>query len=198
MAPNSSTGRRKTHKNEEKTVRCPVEGCEKEVLARGLHLHVRRSSSNGHGDQGEIPEDVDLDSAQEVGTKEVEMEYPEERDSETVARQCPYCERPYTGKHGVMIHLGQVAGRKNHPEDAPEQYEPDDFALVNVDDSENIVEVVEEATTMPSTDRRRDQADAPGMGGGVDPESVKKHIEDLEEQGLEEEAERARKMLLSD
>jgi hypothetical protein len=193
MSPNQN--RRKKHKNDEKTVRCPVEGCEKEVLSRGLHLHVSRSSSDNHGEQGEIPDGVDLDKAKEVGTQEVEMNYPEERESEQVARLCPYCERPYRGKHGVMIHLGQVAGRKNHPKDATEQHEPDDFAIVHVDKNENVVEVVEESTSMPSTERRQE---AESNGDSLDPDEVREYIEGLREQGLEEQAERAEQMLLSD
>jgi hypothetical protein len=194
MAKKTST-KTKKHKNNEKTVKCPAEGCEKEVLARGLHLHVRRSSGNGHGEQNEIPDDLDLDNAEEVGTREVEMNYPEERESEQVARLCPYCERPYRGKHGVMIHLGQVAGRKNHPEDAPERHEPDDFAIVHVDENENVVEVVEEPTSMPSTERRQEQE---AEGGSLDADEVREYIDGLREQGLEEEAERAEQMLLSD
>lgn len=195
--PPDSGGRRIKHTNKEKTVKCPVEGCEAETLARGLHLHVMRTSGNGHGPQNELPEDVDLDKAEEVGSREVQMEYPEERDSEQVARLCPYCERPYRGKHGVMIHLGQVAGRKNHPEDATEQHEPEDFAIVHVDENENVVEVVEEGTSMPSTERRREREADPELGS-LSPEKVRAYIEDLREQGMEQEAERAEKMLLSD
>jgi hypothetical protein len=184
----------KTHKNKEKTVQCPVEGCEKEVLSRGLHLHVRRSSGGGHGEQDEIPPDINLDDAKVVGDREVEMDYPEHRDSEQVARLCPYCERPFRGKHGVMIHLGQVAGRKNHPEDAPKRHEPDDFSIVHVDENENVVEVVEEGTSMPSTERRLEKTDI-GIGS-LNEEKVQEYIEGLREQGLDSEAERAEKMLL--
>jgi hypothetical protein len=193
--PPGSGGKRKKHKNDEKTVKCPVEGCEKEVLSRGLHLHVRQTTGEGHGPQDELPEDIDLDKAEEVGSREVEMEYPEERESEQVARLCPYCERPYRGKHGVMIHLGQVAGRKDHPEDAPEQHEPNDFAIVHVDENENVVEVVEEGTAMPSTERRREQE---AKTGSLDPDEVQEYIDGLREQGLDEEAERAEQMLLRD
>lgn len=149
-----------------------------------------RSSGNGHGLQNEIPNDLDLDKAEVVGSKEVEMEYPEERESEQVARLCPYCERPYRGKHGVMIHLGQTAGRKDHPEDAPERHDPDDFSIVHVDEDENVVEIVEEPTQMPSTERRQESDEQP------DPEQVKLHIQELREKGLNEEADRAEKMLL--
>lgn len=187
-----SQDKKKKHQNQEKTVRCPVDGCGKEVLSRGLHLHVSRSSSGGHGEQGMIPEGVNLDNAEEVGSREVEMEYPENRDSEKVARLCPYCERPFRGKHGVMIHLGQTKGRKNHPEDAPEQHEPDDFAVVEVDDRENVVEVVEEPTSLPSTERRQEKEES------LDPDDVRQHIQELREQGLDEQAEKAEKMLLND
>jgi hypothetical protein len=179
------------HKNEEKTVVCPVDGCEKECLSRGLHLHISRSSGDGHGEQGEIPDGVSVEDAEEAGKREVEMNYPEERYSENVSRICPYCERPFRGKHGVMIHLGQTAGRKNHPEDAPERWDLDDFAIVRVDENENIVEVVEEATQMPSTERRQ------GEGGDVpDAENVREYIDGLREQGLDEEADKAEQMLL--
>lgn len=185
-------GKRNKHKNNEKTVRCPVDGCEKEVLSRGLHLHVSRSSGNGHGERGEVP--VDLDKAEEVGTREVEMKYPEDRESETVARLCPYCERPFRGKHGVMIHLGQTAGRKNHPENPKDKHDMDDFAIVHVDENENVVEVVEEGTSMPSTERRRES----GGKEDLDEGKIRDYINDLREQGLEEEAEKAEKMLLRD
>jgi len=77
------------HKNKEKTVICPVEGCEKEALSRGLHLHVRQSTSGNHGTQGEVPIDVGLENPEAAGEREVEMEYPEDRDSEDVARLWP-------------------------------------------------------------------------------------------------------------
>lgn len=191
MSPDSGT-KTKNHKNDEKTVRCPVEGCNEEVLSRALHLHVGRSSGGGHGTPGEIPEGVNLDDAEKVGSREVEMEYPEERDSEQVARLCPYCERPYRGKHGVMIHLGQTKGRKDHPEDAPERHEPDDFAIVEVDENENVIEIVDEAQSLPTTERRKETEDS------IDKKEVRKHIKDLREQGLDEEADRAEKMLLGE
>jgi hypothetical protein len=195
MSPQSSS-KKKSHKNDERTVRCPVEGCEKETLARGLHLHVMRSSGKGHGETGEIPDSVNLDEAETVGTKEVNMDYPESRDSEKVARLCPYCERPFRGKHGVMIHLGQIAGRKNHPEDAAERHEPEDFDIVHVDENENVVEVVEEGTSMPSTERRKEREES--SGEQLDSENVREYIQSLKDEGREEEAERAEKMLLGD
>jgi hypothetical protein len=195
--PDGGSSKKKKHRNEEKTVICPVEGCDKEVLSRGLHLHIYRSSGNGHGESKDIPDHINLEDAEVVGERNVTMEYPEKRESEKVARLCPYCERPFRGKHGVMIHLGQMKGRKNHPEDGPDQFEPDDFAIVHVDENENVVEVIEEgdAEAMPSTQRRREEA---GELGSLSPEKVREYIDDLREQGLDEEADRAETMLLSD
>lgn len=195
MVADKSDAKTKSHTNEERTVRCPVDGCEEETLARGLHLHILRSDGNGHGPQNDIPDGIDLDDAETVGRKQVEMDYPEHRNPEDVARLCPYCERPFRGKHGVMIHLGQMQGRKNHPENPTEKHDPDDFAIVEVDDKENVTKMVEEPETMPSTDRRREAAAA---GKGVDEEQVRKHIESLREEGLDEQADRAEEMLLPD
>lgn len=178
---------RKQHQNDEPTVLCPVAGCDAEPLSRAVHLHVMQSAGDGHGEQGTIPSDVDLDAAEEVGSREVEMQYPESRDQETVARLCPYCGRPYRGKQGVMIHLGQVEGRKDHPNNATDRHNPEDFAVVEVDSDGNIVEVVEEAAkhNMPSTEKR--------IGIKKD---VKEYVAFLEERGLDEEADKAKTMLL--
>lgn len=131
------------HTNEERKVKCPVKTCDETPFARGLHLHVKRSSGDGHGPHMEIPDHLDLDDPDPAGTGEIEMEYPDERSSEDVTRLCPYCRRPQRGKNGVMIHLGQVAGRKNHPENPTEKHEPTDFPVVEVDSDENVVEVVD-------------------------------------------------------
>lgn len=185
---------KKSHTNDEETVRCPVEGCDKEVLRRALHLHVNRKVGDGHGKQGVIPEGVNLDEAETVGTEEVTMEYPSERDTESVNRLCPYCERPFNGKQAVMIHLGSMAGRKDHPENATEHHNMDDFAIVRVDNNQNIIEVVEPGVELPTSKRRRKES---GEGiRNIPDEEIKEHIEDLRNKGLEEEAQRAETMLL--
>lgn len=154
---------RTTHRNDERTVRCPAtysDGteCGDEKLARGLHLHVLRKNDDAHGPQGEIPVELNLDEAETVGTKSVDLDYPDERASEDVARQCPYCGVPFRGKQGLAIHFGQVVGRKNHPKDREEFPDPTDCPVVHVDDKENIVEVVENDATMPSTSQRNDES----------------------------------------
>jgi len=125
----------------ERVVRCPVEGCDAEHPSRGLHLHLMRSVGDGHGEQGDYPV-VDIDDLEEVGRKEVAVDYPDERESESIARLCPYCGDHFSGKEGVMIHLGQMAGRKNHPPNASAVHEPADFAVVELDEDENITSVV--------------------------------------------------------
>jgi uncharacterized C2H2 Zn-finger protein len=178
----------KKHSNQERTVKCPVEGCDYEGLARSLHLHVRQSSNEGHGPHGDIPDHIDLQSAETVGTQKVEMDYPESRDVETVARQCPFCGMVFNGKHGVMIHIGQTTGKKNHPEDATEQVETEDLPVVELDDDENIVNVVEGDAKMPSTKRRQQKESEESR--------VKKYIKRLREEDKDEEADIAEQELL--
>lgn len=129
------------HSNDERTVRCPVEGCDATPLARGINLHINRSSGDGHGPNGEVPAHISLDNLETVGEREVEMDYPEERDNEKHARLCPYCNQTFTGVQGLMIHLGQTAGRKNHPANPKDRHEPEDFPRVKVDAEGNVQQV---------------------------------------------------------
>lgn len=176
------------HSNEERTVQCPVDGCDYEGLARSLHLHVRQSSGDGHGPHGDIPERINLDDAKTVGTQRVEMNYPESRDVENVARQCPFCGMVFNGKHGVMIHLGQTAGKKNHPEDAPEQIDDDDLPIVELDEDKNIINTIEGDSIMPSTKRRQEKE--------AEENRIKQYINRLREEGKDEEADIAETELL--
>ncbi|PAU79744.1 hypothetical protein CK500_16035 [Halorubrum salipaludis] len=174
------------HRNDERTVNCPVDGCEDEVLARGINLHVRRSAGNGHGEQGEVPAGISFDDLETVGSEPVEMNYPEERDTERVARLCPYCGTSFVGKQGVLIHLGQVAGRKNHPEGAADYHRPEDFPRVRVDEEENITAVIEqEPVAGPS-----------GSEVTIPVARVYHYIGKLLSQNRSEEAQRARRYLL--
>lgn len=176
------------HLNEENVVKCPVEGCSHTGLSRGMHLHVRQSSGNGHGPNGDVPEHLSFDNLEVVGTQEVEMNYPSERDVEDVARLCPFCRRPFSGYQGVMIHLGQMEGKENHPEDSSEQVEKDDCPVAHVDENRNVIEIVEEGSLMPSTKRRRT--------GVVDRSDVVDFIEWLENHGYDDAVEKGEQMLL--
>lgn len=87
------------------------------------------------------------------------MKYPVKREVEDVARLCPYCEKPFRGGHGVIIHLSQVKGKDDHPADADELHDADDFPIAHVDEAGNIIEVVdpeEGDPVMPSTQKRRE------------------------------------------
>ena len=137
------------HTNDERTVRCPVEGCDATPLARGINLHLRRSSGGGHGPRGEVPDHISTDNLETVGAESVEMDYPEERDTENRARLCPYCNQTFAGEQGIMIHLGQTAGRKNHPANPKDRHEPSDFPRVEVDAKGTIQRVVDTAETTP-------------------------------------------------
>jgi peptide subunit release factor 1 (eRF1) len=157
------------------------------VLTRGLHLHVLRKNDETHGPQGEAPPGLHVDNAETVGSRPVEVDYPEERASEDVARLCPYCQTPFKGKNGVLIHLGQVAGRKNHPGNASVVHEPSDFPVVELDEDENVVAVVE-GHILSSVQRPHDEA--------IPVERVYRYIADLVSEGRSDEAKRARQRLL--
>ncbi|MFC7059073.1 hypothetical protein [Halovenus salina] len=131
------------HRNDERTVHCPVEDCDATPLARGINLHVNRSSGNGHGPRGEVPDRITFENMETVGSEQVEMDYPEERDTEDAVRLCPYCSRPCEGTNGVLIHLGQVAGRRNHPENPDEKHSQEDFPRAEVDEQGNITHLVD-------------------------------------------------------
>ena len=133
-----------------RVVRCPIEGCDAEHPSRGIHLHIMRSVGDGHGDQGDYPA-VNTDDLVEVGREAVDVDYPDERESESVARLCPYCRQPFSGKEGVMIHLGLVAGRKGHPENASEVHDPDDFPRAERDADENLTAVSNSGVTSADT-----------------------------------------------
>jgi hypothetical protein len=143
------------HRNDERTVRCPVEGCDAEKLARGIHLHVRQSAGDGHGPQGDTPDHIDFDNLETVGTESVAMDYPDERDTENVARLCPYCAQPCQGKNGVLIHLGQMEGRQNHPPDAADLHSEEDFPIVEVDERGNIISVADEPVDRRESDSEK-------------------------------------------
>jgi len=188
----SNAHQTRNHINEERTVHCPVEDCDATPLARGVHLHVTRSVGNGHGPQGEVPDGLDLDNLETAGTKEVSMDYPEHRKTENVARLCPYCERPFRGKQGVLIHLGQTLGRKDHPSILPDDLDPDSFSIVKLDKHDNIVEVVEEADmdVLPSAKKRQSDEEREEL-----PEKVREYIAELRAEGKDDEADRAEELL---
>ena len=178
------------HTNSEKVVKCPVEGCDHEGLSRGIHLHVRQSSGNGHGEHGDTPENLDFDNLETVGEKSVEMDYPDERTEEESARLCPYCGNAFKGFRGIKIHLGQKHGKGVHPDDATD-IEKSDCPIARVDEDMNVIEIVEDKSIMPST-KKRIEAES----DSVSLEAVHQFIEDIRNEGHEQVAEKAESQLL--
>lgn len=178
-----------SHTNKEDVVKCPIEGCTHDGLSRGIHLHVMQSSGNGHGPHGDIPEHLDFGSLETVGEKNVEMKYPDEQETSETVRLCPFCGRAFQGYRGLKIHLGQKVGHGVHPVDAKDVAKTD-APIAHVDDDMNVIEIVEEATLMPSTKRRLMNENS------IPREKVIDFIEALTDGGHEQAAEMARNQLL--
>lgn len=176
--------------NTERTVKCPVENCGAEKLARGIHLHVRQSKGSGHGPQGEVPDDLDLEDLETVGSQEVSMDYPETRNTERVGRQCLFCEEVFQGKQGVMIHLGRVAGQGPHPEDSKKEIDPEELAIVHLGEERDIVEKIDEPVVLPSTRRRREREREISLE-----QKIRTVIEEFRQEEKDEAAERLEEVL---
>ena len=175
-----------TDNDDEQKVRCPIEGCDREVSARGLYLHVRQTDGDGHGPTGEVPDGVDLDTAVTVGQQEGK-DAPDGLDDEVYARLCPHCTQICGDLEELRRHLDQNAGWKNHPENANVQYAPEDFPRVVLDSAGDLERVV--ATTPP------DPADILGKGA-VPLARVFELIADLTTDGEKRTAHRVRRALL--
>lgn len=179
--------------NPERTVNCPVPGCNAEKLARGIHLHVRQSKGDGHGPQGEIPDEISLKNLETVGSKKVSMDYPETRETEQVGRRCPYCKEVFRGKHGVMIHLGRSTGKGPHPENAKGQVHAEDLTIVHIDENGSIIETVEDPTVMPSTKQRREREKDASLEV-----QIRGVIEEFQQEGKDAAADRLEDVLDND
>lgn len=177
------------HNNSESVVKCPVNDCNHEGLSRGIHLHVRQSSGDGHGPHGDVPENLNFDDLEQVGEKDVQMDYPDERNEEDVVRLCPFCGRAFNGFRGIKIHVGQKKGHGVHPDDATD-ITKEDCPIAHVDDDMNVIEIVEENAIMPSTKRRIEGEDT------VDYDDVLQLVEEFEDEGEQEVADRIRDRLL--
>lgn len=132
--------------NNEEKVKCPIEGCNSETVARGLFMHIFQTDdpeNKGHYPRGEIPPDIDEEEIKVTGKEEVEMNYPETQNLEDRKYLDTYTGQSYEGKRGLMIHLGQMGGKNNIPEDVTDRHRPEDFPVVEVDDNGNITEVIE-------------------------------------------------------
>ena len=175
-------------RKKERTVRCPVEGCEAEKLARGIHLHVMQSSGNGHGPKGEVPDGLAFDELETVGKQEVGASQPQQGATERELRQCPYCDEPFKGRRGLGAHFSQLAGRKGHPDGMEEFPAPADCPVVRLDQNDNIIEIMNDndPETVEDTATEADAMKA----------AIHQYIADLWSEGRREEAAHAERRLL--
>jgi hypothetical protein len=170
--------------NEEDTVICPIKGCNEEVLSRGLFMHIfhtNDSDGEGHYPKGEIPPEIDKEEIKVTGQKEVEMDYPDEQDLEDALYLDTYTGKAYKGKRGLMIHLGQLAGRDNIPEDVTERHRVENFPVVEVDNDGNITEVLSfPSGDVPSIEPYLPWYDDPDKGY-IAKKEVKELVEEVRE-----------------
>jgi len=129
-----------TKANQEKRVECPE--CGDSIIKRGLFAHVFQSNDEIHGERFSVPDGFAVEEAEEVGEEEVELDYPEQIDLGETYYLDTYTGKAYEGARGLMVHLGQMAGQHNIPEDVAERHEARDFPEVEIDDDGNITEVI--------------------------------------------------------
>lgn len=126
----------------EDEVECPV--CGDQVAKRGLFAHIFQSDDapgEDHGPRFEVPDHVDVDDVKVTGERDVQMDYPEVVDVGDQYYLDTYTGKAYQGQRGLMVHLGQMAGQNNIPEDVTERHSASDFPKVEIDDDGNITEV---------------------------------------------------------
>ena len=134
-----------TVENEENKVECPIDGCDATTAARGLHMHVYHTDDpegEGHYPRYEVPPDFEAKKAEVIGEETVEYEYPDHVDIEDTEYLDTYTGKAYQGKRGLMIHLGQMAGKHNIPSNIKDKHEAEDFPIVKTDSDGNVEEVV--------------------------------------------------------
>lgn len=147
--PEDESTEQTQHMNQEDASVCPADGCDFTGANRSIGPHIRMSSDNAHGDKGDHPDHLTIESAESAGTESVSMEYPDEVDNERGTTYCPFCRGTFEGR-AIMIHLGAMAGRENHPESPKEDFEISDFAVVETDSEDNITAVLEEGKGDPT------------------------------------------------
>lgn len=135
-----------TTTNEEDTAECPV--CAKEVPKRGLFMHIFQSDDpdgKDHYPRFEVPPNIDIEDVKVTGKTEVGMQYPDKQNLEEVYYLDTYTGKAYEGKRGLMVHLGQQAGKNNIPDDVTDRHDADDFPIVDIDKDGNVTEIIKEA-----------------------------------------------------
>lgn len=95
----------------------------------------------GHYPRYDIPPYLVEEDLKVVDQEEVTIDYPDEQNLEEVWYLDTYTGKAYKGKRGLMVHLGQMAGQDNIPEDITDRHDADDFPIVDIDDDGNVTEV---------------------------------------------------------
>ncbi len=109
------TAKYKLHKNAERLVKCPY--CGDECYARGLYLHVLKSSDEDHGGPGEVPDDYESIEPETVGTRDLTINTPTKKTYDHERILCKHCGEAFSGTHGLSIHLARI-NDTIHPADA--------------------------------------------------------------------------------
>jgi hypothetical protein len=171
---------------DEDMVECPVKGCNETVVQRGLYMHIFQTDDppgEGHYPRFEEPPYLDMEDVKITGeTQEVPYDFPETVDLEEDTYYLDtYTGKAYQGKRGLMIHLGQMAGRENIPDNVTDRHDAEDFPIVDIDDDGNITEVYrEEKGTVPPLAPYLPWYDDPDEGY-IKKERVKELIREIEE-----------------
>lgn len=106
MGVQQSNGRR------EQVVECPY--CDEPILRRSLYGHVAAADDVAHEERGDVPDDYDFQTPDEIDTVSVE---PRDTAAKTERIMCKWCQRTFNGTHGLDVHLGMKRGQGDHPED---------------------------------------------------------------------------------
>jgi hypothetical protein len=99
-------------------------------------------AGEAHYPRGEVPPHLDEEEIKVTGKQEVDVDYPTDVDLSKEMYLDTYTGKAYKGRRGLMVHLGQRAGKDNIPADVTDKHEADDFPIVEVDDAGNITEVL--------------------------------------------------------
>jgi len=168
--------------NREDRVSCPVDGCRQEVLARGLYMHIFQtddSQGKGHYSRGRLPPEIDEDEIKITGSEKVDIDYPDTVEIEDTMYLDTYTGKAYQGKRGLMVHLGQMGGKNNIPEDVTDRHDAVDFPIVEVDDDGNITEVIKKGSNdVPSIEPYLPW-NKNGDSGYISNDKIKEFIEEV-------------------
>lgn len=171
-------------KNEEETAVCPVEGCDKEALKRGMFMHIFQTDDpegERHHPRYEMPPGINVADVKVSGSEEVEMNYPTEQEIGDVYYLDTYTGKAYKGKRGLMVHLGQKAGSDNIPEDVTERHDAEDFPIVDIDEDGNVTEVIRPPTdTVPAIEPYLPWYEDDDLGY-IEKQRIKEFIKEVEE-----------------